>query len=281
MNPDSARLTAEALKATDPDRYFASLVVPAALQAPVQALYAFSAEVALVRERARQPAAGEIRLQWWDDALAGEGHGNVRQNPIADALLSAIGEFGLPIVPLRRLIAARRFDLYDDPMPDLQTFEGYAGETNSVLYQFAAMILNKGGPVEPGDAAGHLGVAHALIGHLSAFGYNARQGRIFLPLSVLAANGVVEAEIFSGTESEGLFEARTQLIEIAADHLAKAEAAIGNLPKALRPAFAPVPVLRSAIAAHRASSATPFAPPPVMPSWRKIAGMSWWALRNR
>ena len=92
--------------------------------------------------------------------------------------------------PLLRLIAARRFDLYDDPMPDLASFEGYAGETVSVLYQLAAMILNGGGPVETGDAAGHLGVAHALIGHLRAFGYNASQGRIFLPWSVFAANGV-------------------------------------------------------------------------------------------
>ena len=48
--------------------------------------------------------------------------------------------------PLLRLIAARRFDLYDDPMPDLATFEGYAGETVSVLYQLAAMILNGGEP---------------------------------------------------------------------------------------------------------------------------------------
>ncbi len=120
----------------------------------------------------------------------GEGHGAVRQNPLADALLDAIAEYGLPVPALQRLIEARRFDLYDDPMPDVPSFEGYAGETVSVLYQLGAMILNGGRPVEPGDAAGHLGVAHALIGHLRAFGYNAAQGRIFLPWSVLAANGV-------------------------------------------------------------------------------------------
>ena len=89
-------------------------------------------------------------------------------------------------------------------MPDLATFEGYAGETVSVLYQLAAMILNDGEPVETGDAAGHLGVAHALIGHLRAFGYNASRGRLFLPWSILAANGVHEQEIFEGRVSEGL-----------------------------------------------------------------------------
>src|SRR5690606_40306165 len=135
--------------------------------------------------------------------------------------------------------AARRFDLYDDPMPDVLSFEGYAGETASVLYQLAAMVLNDGRELESGDAAGHLGVAHALVGHLRAFGLNASRGRLFLPLSVFAANGVTEGEIFSGTVSEGLLAAHHQLTELAREHLDKADAAIGRLPRPLRSAFAP------------------------------------------
>jgi phytoene synthase len=113
-------------------------------------------------------------------------------------------------------------------MPDLVSFEGYAGETVSALYQLDAMILNGGKPVETGDAAGHLGVAHALIGHLRAFGYNASKGRIFLPWAVLAANGVNEGEVLAGEMSEGLAAALAQLAEIAGDHLAKAAAAIAQ-----------------------------------------------------
>lgn len=269
------------LKSADPDRYFASLVVPEPQRPAVQAVFAFSAEIASVRERARQPAAGEIRLQWWDDALAGAGHGEVRKNPVADALLSAIGDHGLPVVPLRRLIAARRFDLYDDPMPDLHTFEGYAGETVSVLYQFAATILNGGAQVEPGDAAGHLGVAHALMGHIAAFGYNARLGRLFLPLDVLIANGVTEAEVFSLAPSEGLFEAFTQLIEVAGGHIETAETAIAALPRPLRPAFAMAPVVRSGLRQIARRGGNPFDAPPQMPDWRKIAAIAMWSWRPR
>src|SRR5690606_40929035 len=111
---------------------YATLVLPPEYRGPVQALYAFSADVASIRERARDPAPGEIRLQWWADALSGAGHGNVRQNPLADALLAVIERYRLPADPLQRLIAARRFDLYGDPMPDVASFEGYAGETTSV-----------------------------------------------------------------------------------------------------------------------------------------------------
>ncbi len=59
----------------------------------------------------------------------------------------AIAAYSLPAGPLLRLLAARRFDLYHDAMPDVPSFEGYAGETVSVLYQLAAMMLNGGAEV--------------------------------------------------------------------------------------------------------------------------------------
>lgn len=280
MSAESSRHAAHFLKAHDPDRYFATLLLRHGASEAVQALYAFSADAASVRDRAREPAPGEIRLQWWADALSGKEHGAVRQNPLADALLDAIAAFRLPTGPLQRLIAARRFDLYDDPMPDLSSFEGYAGETVSVLYQLAAMILNKGVEIETGDAAGHLGVAHALIGHLRAFGFNAARGQLFLPWSIFAANGVNEGEIFSGTVSEGLLAAYAQLIDLAEDHLGRANHAIAALPVPLRPAFAPVALLRTYVKLIKAQSETPFAPPREIADWRKIVILAWWAWRQ-
>lgn len=269
---------AQFLRDNDRDRYFASLVIPEAARPAVQALYAFNADVASIRDRAREPAPGEIRLQWWADALTGEGHGAVRSNPIAAELLDAIAAYRLPTGPLLRLIEARRFDLYDDPMPDVPSFEGYAGETASVLYQLAAMILNDGNEIETGDAAGHLGVAQALLGHLRAFGLNAAQGRLFLPLSLLSANGVAESEIFSGTDSEGLRAAWGQYIELAGEHLDKAAVAIMKLPRLLRPAFAPIALQRLYL--PRVARQAPFGPPAEPAEWRRIAALTLWSLRN-
>jgi phytoene synthase len=272
---------ADFLKANDKDRYFASLVLPEPQREAIQALYAFNADVASVRDRAREPAPGEIRLQWWVDAIKGAGHGAVQQNPIADGLLTAIATYKLPAgVALQRLIAARRFDLYDDPMPDVQSFEGYAGETVSVLYQLAAMILNGGAEIETGDAAGHLGVAQALIGHLRAFGLNASRGRIFLPWSIFSANGVKEGELFAGQISEGLLAAHAQVIDLAREHLGKAEAAIAQLPKALRPAFAQAALQRIYLKQIERQSSTPLAPPADLADWRKIAAIGLWSLRK-
>jgi len=274
MKTESAEQTAATLRELDRDRYFATLVLPAAPRPAITALYAFSAEIAAVRERAHEPAPGEIRLQWWRDALQGLGHGEVRQNPLADALLAAIDEYHLPTAPLVRLIEARRFDLYQDPMPDVATFEGYAGETVSVLFQLAAMILSAGEALEAADAAGHLGVAQALTGHLRAFGYNASRGRIFLPLSIFVANGVREEEVFAGRETAGILAARQQFCELAREHLAKAEASIKLLRRQLRPAFVSAALLAPQL---RRIAAQPqsFALPPDLADWRKLAILAW------
>lgn len=279
MSTDSLGHAARLLREADRDRYLATLVLKPGPREAVQAVWAFSADVASVRDRAREPAPGEIRLKWWDDALAGTEHGAIRQNPIADALLEVIERYRLPAGTLRRLVAARRFDLYDDAMPDIATFEGYAGETASVLYQMAAMILNDGEDVSSGDAAGHLGVAHALIGHLRAFGLNASRGRLFLPLEVFSANGVRESELFTGTISEGLLAAHAQLTDLAQNHLCKADAAIRALPRPLRPAFAMISLLSSQLRIVEAGAETPFAVPPDAADWRKIARLAGWTWR--
>lgn len=281
MATESFAHATNALRVGDRDRYLSTLVIDEKHRPGVTALYAFNADVAAIRERVSNPAPGEIRLQWWSDALEGDGHGAVRQNPVADVLLDTIARYNIPAGTLLRLIGARRFDLYDDPMPDLQSFEGYAGETTSTLYQLAAMILNDGALIEAGDAAGHLGVAHAMIGHLRAFGYVSSQGRIMLPLTLLEANGVREQEIFSRVDSEGLHEALGQIAELAADHLQKAEDAIKALPRHLKPAFAMLVVLKSQLAQINARTGSAFEPLPDDPDWRKIARLSWWAWRSR
>ena len=280
MGEASFAHAAEDLRRNDRDRYLSTLVLSGDHRNAVTALYAFNADVASIRDRVSDPAPGEIRLQWWNDALEGEGHGALRQNPLADALLDTMARYNIPAGTLLRLIGARRFDLYDDPMPDLDSFEGYAGETVSTLYQLAAMILNDGETIETGDAAGHLGVAHAMIGHIRAFGHVAAQGRIMLPWSIFTANGVQEGEIFSGTGSEGLSEALGQLGELAAEHLGKAETAIAALPGRLRPAFASIAVLKAQLRLLERKPGL-FAPALDEPDWRKIMRLAWWSWRNR
>jgi phytoene synthase len=129
----------EAVRAADRDRYISVLYAPEHKRAPLFALYAFNAEIASVRDRIREALPGEIRLQWWRDAIA---NGEAGGHPLAEALLAAIGSHNLPKKPFDDYLEARIFDLYDDPMPGRAELEGYCGETASALIQLAALVLD-------------------------------------------------------------------------------------------------------------------------------------------
>jgi phytoene synthase len=84
------------VRESDPDRYYAALFAPATERPHLLALYAFSGEIARVRETISGPMPGEIRLQWWRDALAGEARGSVADHPVAAAILDTVERYHLP-----------------------------------------------------------------------------------------------------------------------------------------------------------------------------------------
>lgn len=262
---------ATTLRQLDRERYLATLILPEPARRDVQALYAALAEIAAVSERVNEPMAGEIRLTWWTELLAGDMRGDAESNPVAIALMETVKRHNLPVQPLVDLIAARRFDLYSDPMPDMTQFEGYAGDTVSVPLQLAAMITHAGAARLSADTAGHLGVALALFGHLSAFGFNAARGRIFLPLSVFAAHGVSEHDILSRKNSPSLRAALDQIADMAREHLSRARDGLHRLPRDVRPAFAQIAM----IDARARGRADPFAPPRPRAGWGALARLMW------
>src|SRR5690606_13509284 len=107
------------VRTADRDRYLSALFAPSPAREGLLALYSFNAEIARVREVVSDPLPGEIRLQWWRDALSRNDHGDVDQHPIAAAIRATITSFRLPLAAFDNLIEARVFDLYDDPMPSL------------------------------------------------------------------------------------------------------------------------------------------------------------------
>src|SRR5262245_39864737 len=104
------------VREADPDRFFATLFAPAGYRGSLFALYAFNVEVSYVRERAREPLPGEIRLQWWSEVMDGAREDEARAHPVAAALLETVRRFQLPVAALNDVVEAHSFDLYDKPM---------------------------------------------------------------------------------------------------------------------------------------------------------------------
>ena len=61
------------------------------------ALYAFNLEIARVRDLAREPMPGEIRLQWWREVLSGERGGEAAAHPVAAALRETLARHGISL----------------------------------------------------------------------------------------------------------------------------------------------------------------------------------------
>ena len=224
----------------DPDRAVSVLFAPSDRRRHLLALYAFNIETARVGEQISQPLPGEIRLQWWRDRIeAGQdGEGGGQGNPVAEALLDTIQRFELPKDAFERFLEARIFDLYDDPMPGRQAFEGYAGETASALIVLAAMILGGRDAAQVTEAAGHAGVAQAAVGAVRLLPIHRGRRQVFLPADLLNAAGTSTEDLLSGAPEQTL-RAVTTMLAFARDHLDRYGAQRASLPKSVRAAFLP------------------------------------------
>jgi 15-cis-phytoene synthase len=264
----------------DPDRFFAGLFAPADKRSHLFALYTFSWEVARVRTAVSDPMLGDIRLQWWRDALQGEVRGDVRANPVAAALDDTIVRFRLPRSALVDLIDARVFDLYDDPMPSMADLEGYCGETSSVLIRLASIVLTDGTDPGAADAAGHAGVAYGITGLLRAFPWHARRGQVYVPADVLGRHGVTREDIVAGRGGPGLLSALAEMREAACDHLDRARGLRATILPAIVPAFLPVALVPFYLREMERGDYDPFRTVVDLPRWRKL-WVLWRAARRR
>jgi phytoene synthase len=258
------------VRAHDPDRWLAGLFAPAKARPHLAALHAFNFEVARLREIVSDPLPGEVRLQWWRDALQGEARGDVRANPVADALIETIQRFRLPRQAFCDLIEARIFDLYDDPMPAIADLEGYCGETSSALIRLACLVLVDG--EEPGgaEAAGHAGVAYAVTGLLRAFPYHARRGQVFLPADVMARAGLAREDVLAGHDGPPLRAALAELRTLARRHLAETRARRAEIRGNIAPAFLPVALVQGWLDRMERPDYDPFRSLVAIPRWHTI-----------
>jgi 15-cis-phytoene synthase len=272
---DRARDEAECealVRRGDYDRWLASAFAPTAKRPHLYALLAFSLEIASVRERASDPRLGEIRLQWWREAVEG-GREEAAAHPIVAALSATRAQFRLPAAPFLALIEAREFDLWNDPPPSLAWLEGYCGETSSSLFRLATLVLANG--EEPGgaEACGHAGVAWALTGLTRAVAWHAAANRVYVPADLLERHGSSAGEVLAQRASPGLRAALAELRAQARLRLGQARAGLGDVAAAARPAFTVLALVEPYLRLMDRPDYDPFKTAVDLPSWRKVIAL--------
>jgi 15-cis-phytoene synthase len=225
-------------RAGEPDRYLAALLAPAPVRPKLLTLAAFSSELRRAAALVREPAMGELRLQWWREALA-QGAATRTGNPIADALRDLAREETLSPLLLGELIDAHSRDLAPEPVGDDAALNAYLWQSEGIAFLLAAQLL--GGRSQGAAAAAAAAArAYGLVRLLQGLPRALARRRLILPRTYLEAVGLKPAALFAGTGDARLLGLLSELFADIRRHLAAGRQHVAKLPRAVGPAFLPL-----------------------------------------
>jgi phytoene synthase len=259
---DNARHCAAVVRAHAHAHYLAGLFVPAERRRSLYALHAFAHEIAQVRTLARQPMPGEVRLQWWRDAITGTAHGSVEANPVAAELLVAIAAHDLPTDTFEGMIDARRLDLYNELVPTLTALEPRLVATHGAVFALACTILGAGGSDVDGVRTHDVGVAMGLTDVLLDLPMYSARRQCVLPHDLLAREGAESEAIFSGRDTRALRRVARELAAHASTACERVLARTHETPVAVRAALLPLTITQEILRRMQLLESHPFDPRP-------------------
>ena len=228
------------LKEQDRDRYLATLLMPQAIRKDIVALYAFNAEITRVQDSVSESMVGEIRLQWWRDAIANGNAGEGQGHPVATALNDVITRHQIDKELFERIITARTGDLYIDPFNDVTQLEGYLGDSQSLIFLISARIAGLDHNSTLADASGHAGVSYGLVQLMRRYYIDNKRGKHPFPSNWLSVDaGTAEATSVSLSAAK-LRKHWSALASHAEVHLNPAKSAINKLDTTKRDVFLPL-----------------------------------------
>lgn len=243
----------------DRDRYLASLFAPAEKRDALFALYAFAVEIGRVRDMAREPMAGEIRLQWWREVLDGQRAGEAAAHPVAAALRETIAGHGLDASRLTAFIDAHTFDLYDEPFRTLDDLDNHAVLTEGVLLAAAAKVLgHESFAIDV--ASRHAGIALTVLRIALALPKHAARHQLYIPLELLDRHKADQQSIFAGQDSAQLRAALAELRRHARRQIQAAAMEAGEVPASIMPALLPLSLVGPTLKRMDRRGYEPFAP---------------------
>ncbi|QDL92642.1 phytoene synthase [Paroceanicella profunda] len=220
----------EMVRAGDPDRFLSAMSAPPEGQGALMVLYAFNLEVARAPWVASEPLIGQMRLQFWHDAIAGIHEGKPpRRHPVVEELAALTARRALPRAPFDALIAARMADLDPAPPETRAALEAYVDATSGGLMQLAARALG----TEADAVAADIGRASGMANLMRALPELAVRGHMPLPGLTLADR----VALSEGRTTPELAEAVRLLATEARATLRRGRRAARRLPRSVLPAL--------------------------------------------
>jgi 15-cis-phytoene synthase len=256
------------VRAHDRDRYLATLFAPAEHRPALFALYAFNTEIDRVRDAAREPMPGEIRLQWWREVLLGERDSEAAAHPVAAALRETIARHHINADRLIALIDAHTFDLYDEPFATLDDFDNYAALSEGVVLGSAAAILGAEGAAV-NNLVRHASIAVTVTRVLTLLPKHASRRQIYIPREVTERHALIPESIVARQDSDALKSALAKMRRHARRQLQAASLEAGEAPVAISPALLPIASVGPQLRRMERRGYEPFAPDVLSPLRRQ------------
>ncbi len=263
---------AEELRRHDWDRFMCALFAPAARRDGLYVLLAFNLEVAKTREVVSEPLIGEMRLQWWRDAIGKiyeNGPEPVTGHYVLEHLPGLIAERGLSRRWFDALLDARQIDLANEPFADLHALIDYADATSASLNMLMLEALRGSDslPEQQWDAvheaARGIGIAWAMTGLMRAIPHWAGQGRSPLPPSLLDECGLTPEHASTPGEDFGAGAAVERLCRIAREKVTAARQRRRSVPRRFRSVMLPAALIDSHVSALEKAGFNPYLIKPV------------------
>jgi phytoene synthase len=269
--PPPAAPLADVARAGDYDRYLTVLFAPVEGRPALLALIALNLELARVRDAVVEPMIGQIRLQWWRDALAEALAGTPRNHEVLQAIAASRDRLDAALI--EEMIDAREIEL-GEPPATLAEFERYAAGTSGALAEAMAVALDAKEATQA--AARDAGTAFGMIGVLRAVRWQVERGRVLLPADVLAQSGASLDALRRLRPEPALSDAARRIADAALAHLARARSVRGHKAALLLAPLAEVYLRRLAAAKYDLLGADLSLSP-----LRKQLAVGWAALTGR
>ncbi len=245
----------------------ASMLLPRRIAVPATALYAFCRVADDEIDLSQGKQAAMVRLIARLDAAYA---GTPQDDPVDRAFAAVVHHFGIPRTLPEALLEGLAWDAAGRQYEDMAALEAYATRVASAVGAMMTLLM---GVREP-DAiarACDLGLGMQLTNIARDIGEDAREGRLFLPLSWLREEGIAPADFLAAprfTPAIGRLTAR--LLAAADHHYARAESGIRLLPRDCRAGIGAARVIYAEIGReverNGLDSVTRRA---VVPGWRK------------
>jgi phytoene/squalene synthetase len=251
------------LELLEPDFHVASFFVPSSRRPAVLALMVFEVELARIATQVSEPMVAQIRYAWWREQVDAVFAGRQVFAPAVLGLRDAVAAHALPREPLDEMIDAHARDCDTVPFAGGRDFHAHGEATIGSLLKLMCRVLGAGSLADPACVAA--GRAYGGARQLAGFAHWCHHRRLRLPLDVVLAQGLSEADVFADVSVRG------KLLPVFAGIKTGLRDALNELnrsrfPRAAAPALALAALARPALAA----AYDPLKPAAISPAQRAL-----------